>query len=228
MSAHILVVEDDPVLTGLLKLYLEKEGHMVACAADGRMGLELASDAAPDLVILDIMLPGLDGWEVCRRLRTLSQVPVLLLTGLDQESSKIRGLDLGADDYVTKPFAAGELMARVRALLRRNVATDSTGPRKLTYPGLQIDPFRRAVELKGESVELTPKEFELLYLVAQEPGKVFSHAELLKRVWQYPEGTDPRTIHTHVLRLRRKLNTAERSYLQTVWGVGFKFEVCEV
>jgi DNA-binding response OmpR family regulator len=226
LSARILVIEDDPVLTGLLKLYLHKDGYDVAVMRDGEAGLVRALAEPMDLVILDIMLPKLDGWEVCRAIRAYSQVPILLLTGLDQEQHKIRGLDLGADDYVTKPFSSGELMARVRAALRRS--TTAPSPERpsssLSFSGLTIEIPGRAVVLDGRAIDLTPKEFDLLLLLAREPGRVFTHDDLLERVWVYPRGSDQRTLHTHVLRLRRKLQNEQRSFIQTVWGVGFKFE----
>jgi DNA-binding response OmpR family regulator len=221
-------VEDDAVLANLLRLYLQKDGHEVTVAPDGAAGLTRALAEPMDLVILDIMLPKVDGWEVCRAIRSRSQVPIILLTGLDQEQHKIRGLDLGADDYVTKPFSAGELMARVRAALRRAPGTrppEPAIPPTLSLGALRIDSVKRSVEVEGQTAELTPKEYELLLLMAREPGKVFPHDELLERVWGYPKGSDPRTLHTHILRLRRKLEIGEQRYIQTVWGVGFKFEV---
>ncbi|HLN61844.1 MAG TPA: response regulator transcription factor [Symbiobacteriaceae bacterium] len=229
MCAHVLVVEDDATLSNLVGLYLRKDGHTVSTAQDGRSGLAQALADDVDLVVLDLMLPEMDGWEVCRRLREQSQVPIILLTGLDQEQHKIKGLDLGADDYVTKPFSAGELMARVRAHLRRSSRGEApTSDAVLNFPGLRVDAAGRTVELDGQKLELTPKEFDLLYLMAREPGRVFTHDDLLEKVWQYPGGSDPRTIHTHVLRLRRKLENPRLTYLQTVWGVGFKFEVAPV
>lgn len=224
ISGHVLVVEDDPTLLNLLRLYLQKDGYSVTAVSDGQTGLSLALQGGIDLIVLDLMLPRLDGWEVCRQVRDRSQIPIILLTGLDQEQNKIKGLDLGADDYVTKPFSAGELMARVRAQLRRH-ARPVVGDGVLTFPGLRVDPSTRSVELEGRRLELTPKEFDLVYVMAREPGHVFTHDDLLQRVWQYPVGSDPRTIHTHVLRLRRKLENERWTYLQTVWGVGFRFEV---
>jgi two-component system, OmpR family, response regulator ResD len=226
MCAHILVVEDDDTLSNLVALYLRKDGHTVTIAADGRSGLSRALADDVDLVVLDVMLPLLDGWEVCRQLREQRAIPIILLTGLAQEQHKIKGLDLGADDYVTKPFSAGELLARVRAHLRRSTRGATPEPAgALSYAGLRVDPASRVVEVDGQRLELTPKEFDLLYLMAREPGHVFSHDDLLEKVWQYPGGSDQRTIHTHILRLRRKLENPSRTYLQTVWGVGFKFEV---
>jgi DNA-binding response OmpR family regulator len=222
---HILVIEDDPTLSNMLQLYLDKAGYRVTVARDGASGLSAALSTPVDLIMLDLMLPQLDGWAICARVRERSAVPILLLTALDQEEQKVRGLDLGADDYVTKPFSMSELLARVRAMLRRNWGpAPTTGETTLIFDGLRLDPVSRIVELNGSRVDLTPKEFDLLYLLASEPGKVFSRDELLQRVWQYPIGTDPRTLHTHVLRLRRKLEVGGRTFLQTVWGVGFKFE----
>jgi two-component system, OmpR family, response regulator ResD len=226
LETHVLVVEDDPILSNMLRLYLEKEGHIVAVARDGASGLSAALEGPVDLVLLDLMLPVMDGWEVCRALRRQSQVPILLLTALDQEHQKVQGLDIGADDYVTKPFSMAELLARVRAMIRRSRGSQAfpAGEPALTFTGLRIAPLSRSVELDGSRVEMTPKEFDLLCLLAREPGRVFTRDELLQKVWQYPVGTDPRTLHTHVLRLRRKLEAGGRVYLHTVWGVGFKFE----
>lgn len=226
---HILVIEDDPILSNMLRLYLEKEGYRISLARDGRAGLDQFRAERADLILLDVMLPGLDGLEVCQQIRSLnSQVPIIMLTALDAEQQKIKGLDLGADDYVTKPFSMAELMARLRAHLRRTSArggSASPSSSLLVFPGLEVDPVSRRVALEGRFVDLTPKEFDLLYLMAREPERVFTRDELLQRIWNYPQGTDPRTLHTHVLRLRRKLEGAEHSYLQTVWGVGFKFMV---
>ncbi|MDB4897528.1 MAG: two component transcriptional regulator, winged helix family [Firmicutes bacterium] len=222
---HILVIEDDPTLSNMLQLYLDKAGYRVTVARDGASGLAAALSMPVDLIMLDLMLPQLDGWAICARVRERSAVPILLLTALDQEAQKVQGLDLGADDYVTKPFNMAELLARVRAMLRRNWGpAPAAGETTLIFDGLRLDPVSRIVELNGSRVDLTPKEFDLLYLLASEPGKVFSRDELLQRVWQYPVGTDPRTLHTHILRLRRKLEVEGRTFLQTVWGVGFKFE----
>lgn len=225
LGARILIIEDDATLSGLLTLYLQKDGYEVLTAADGLNGLAIALQEPVDLVVLDIMLPKLDGWQVCERIRSHSMVPVILLTGLDQEQHKIRGLDLGADDYVTKPFSAGEFMARVRANLRRTQRPADAGGTAvpLSFSGLRIDVGARTVHLDGKPVDLTPKEFDLLYVMAREAGRVFSHDDLLEKVWEYPRGSDGRTLHTHVLRLRRKLENKQYTYIQTVWGVGFKF-----
>lgn len=224
MSSHVLVVEDDPTLAGMLRLYLEKEGYRVIVAADGAAGLAAAQTARPDLMILDVMLPRMDGWEVCRQVRAHSRMPIILLTALDQEQHKVQGLDLGADDYVTKPFSMRELMARVRARLRHPPAEAAAHTELLEFPGLRIDPGARTVTVAGQAVDLTPKEFDLLVHLARAAGRVLTRGDLVQRVWQYPMGSDDRTLHTHMLRLRRKLGVGGRNFLHTVWGVGYKFE----
>jgi DNA-binding response OmpR family regulator len=225
VSNHILVVEDDPTLSGMLRLYLEKEGYRVSVARDGASGLAEALSGGTDLILLDVMLPKLDGWEICRQVRDRSAVPIMMLTALDQEQQKVQGLDLGADDYVTKPFSMQELLARVRALLRRQKGASSGPEPPIIHPGLRIDPGARVVEISGARVELTPKEFDLLYVLVKETGRVVTRDDLIQRVWHYPAGTDHRTLHTHILRLRRKLEHGGRTYLHTIWGVGYKFEV---
>ncbi len=224
----MLIVEDDSALTRLLRLYLEREGFRVISADNGKDGLGLAISARPDLVILDVMLPRMDGWEVCRQLRTRSRVPVLMLTARTTEEDRLQGFGLGADDYVTKPFLPRELVARVRAILRR--ATDAApvpNPReRLEYPGLAIDRTAYVAMVDGEEVPLTPKEFELLWLLASSPGRTYTRAQLLERVWGYDSPGDDRTLDVHINRLREKVgrNPSHR-YVKTVWGVGYKFEV---
>lgn len=224
MKHHILVVEDDVTMSTMLRIYLEKEGHTVTVAADGQTGLEAAVNQPVDLVLLDVMLPRLDGWQVCRQLRERTELPIILLTARDQEPDKVKGLDLGADDYITKPFSMQELLARVRARLRRS-PRPAPAEAVLTFPDLEIDLRRRTVVRAGSPVKLTPKEFQLLLELAREPGRVITHDELLKRVWNFEVGTDNHTLRTHVLRLRRKLEVSGLTYVHTVWATGYKFGV---
>lgn len=228
----ILVIEDDPHVQEILRLYLEKDGYKAAAATDGRDGLARAWELKPDLIILDLMLPGLGGWDLCRALRQKSQVPVIMLTAKGEDYDKILGLELGADDYITKPFNPAEVVARVKAVLRRTTA--AKGPedvRVLRFPLLTIDLDRFTVEVAGRPVPLTPKETELLWFLAKRPGTVFNREQLLNQVWGYDYAGDARTVDVHIKRIRQKLQqegSAENSYpwsLKTVWGVGYKFEV---
>jgi DNA-binding response OmpR family regulator len=228
---RILVVEDDPKTSALVRLYLESAGYEVAVAADGRRGLAAARERPPDLVVLDVMLPGIDGLAVCRALRTESEVPVILLTARTTEEDKLRGLDLGADDYVTKPFSPRELVARVRAVLRRATLREPAGGlAELRFQGLVLDLAGRAVEAAGRPVALTPSELRLLETLARAPGRTFSRTELVERAfgWEY-EGME-RTVDVHVKNLRRKLGPrpgdgtrGEAPWIETVWGLGYRF-----
>jgi len=219
------VVDDEEVVRELIELYLTKEGFEVIHARDGREALRLNGEKHPDLVILDLMLPGLDGWEVCRQIRTGSRVPIIMLTARGEEVDRIVGLELGADDYVVKPFSPRELVARVRAVLRRGSAPGEENE-VLSFPDLRIDRVRHRVEVDGEEVHLTPTEFRLLWCLASRPGRVFSRAELLDRIWGYDSESDARTVDVHVKRLRQKTRASEsRSFsITTVWGLGYKFE----
>ncbi|HMQ33395.1 MAG TPA: response regulator transcription factor [Chloroflexaceae bacterium] len=224
--ATILIVEDEHELAALVRRQLEGEGHAALVAHDGPTALIIAAQAAPDLVILDWMLPGLDGLTVMRRLRERSTVPVLMLTARDDEADRVLGLEVGADDYMTKPFSLRELMARVRAMLRRvelltRQAGDGAAP--LALGQLHLDPLARRVEVGGAPVELTVKEYELLLLLARHPGRSFSRAYLLDHIWGADYEGGDRTVDTHIVRLRRKLGeVGER--ISTVWGVGYRFE----
>lgn len=224
--ATILVVEDEHELAALVRRQLEGEGHTALVAYDGPTALMLAAQAAPELVILDWMLPGLDGLTVMRRLRERSTVPVLMLTARDDEADRVLGLEVGADDYMTKPFSLRELMARVRAMLRRvelltRPAADAAAP--IALDRLALDPLARRVTVEGEPVELTVKEYELLLLLARHPGRSFSRAYLLDHIWGADYEGGDRTVDTHIVRLRRKLGeVGER--IATVWGVGYRFE----
>jgi len=221
----VLVVDDEEAVRELIELYLTKEGFEVIHAREGREALRLNGEQHPDLVILDLMLPGLDGWEVCRQIRTGSRVPIIMLTARGEEVDRVVGLEIGADDYVVKPFSPRELVARVKAVLRRGGAPGEE-KEMLSFPELRIDRVRHRVEVEGEEVHLTPTEFRLLWCLASRPGRVFSRAELLDRIWGYDSESDARTVDVHVKRLRQKTRAAEsRSFsITTVWGLGYKFE----
>lgn len=224
-GATVLVVEDDPNVAELLRLYLERAGHRVLAAADGLEGLRLHREERPDLVILDLMLPYLDGWEVCRQLRREGDTPVIILTARGENAEKILGFELGADDYVVKPFDPQELVARVRAVLRR-ARPAAERDQVVRHPGLTVDLGRYAAEVDGRPVALTPKELELLHFLARHPNQVFTREQLLSRVWGYDYPGDSRTVDVHIKRLRQKLEDGGRPWrLATVWGVGYKFEV---
>lgn len=225
MNRKILVVDDDSKTVELIKLYLEKDGYQVLAAYDGRQALELARQKQPDLIVLDLMLPQVDGLDVCRVLRSESKIPIIMLTAKTTEEDKLLGLDLGADDYVTKPFSPRELLARVRAVLRRVSEMEDDGPPAVRLDGLTVDFVRHKVEVRGEEIRLTPTEFRLLETLAREPGRAFSRLELLNRVfgWDY-EGLE-RTVDVHVMNLRKKIepDPSQPTYVETVYGVGYRF-----
>ncbi|MEW5933832.1 MAG: response regulator transcription factor [Bacillota bacterium] len=232
MKAKVLVVEDEEVLLSTLKFNLEKEGYAVATARDGWEALEVARAEKPDLVILDIMLPELDGIEVCRHLRRESAVPVIMLTARGEEIDRVVGLEVGADDYVTKPFSMRELMARVRAVLRRvaldrEAAAASTRDTQVVEAGpVSIDAGARRVRVRGENVELRPKEFDLLWLLVQNRGMVLSRDLILEKVWGYDFPGDTRTVDVHIRWLREKIeeNPGQPRWITTVRGLGYRFE----
>lgn len=221
----VLVVDDEAPVRELIELYLSKEDFEVIHAADGREALRLNGQHHPDLVILDLMLPGLDGREVCRQIRVNSSVPIIMLTARSDEVERIVGLELGADDYVVKPFSPRELVARVKAVLRRGAPREDE-VETLVFPGLRIDRVQHRVEVDGEEVHLTPTEFRLLWCLASIPGRVFTRAELLDRIWGYDSESDARTVDVHIKRLRQKTRASEsRPFsITTVWGLGYKFE----
>ena len=224
---RILVIEDDPKTVELVKLYLERDGCEVHAAYDGLNGLKKAREVSPDLVVLDLMLPGLDGMSVCRILREESGVPVIMLTARATEQDKLEGLDIGADDYMTKPFSPRELVARVRVVLRR-AAADSlqTGPSLVELAGLRVDFMRHEVAVGDRQVHLTPTEFRILGALVREPGRVFSRSQLIEKVLGYDFEGSERTIDVHVLNLRRKIepDSREGCLIRSVYGVGYRFE----
>jgi DNA-binding response OmpR family regulator len=221
-SGQILVVEDERNIASLVELYLTNEGFSVEIAEDGAKGLEMADRLRPSLIVLDVMLPGIDGIEVCRRLRAGSRVPIIMLTARDTEIDRVLGLELGADDYVTKPFSPRELVARVKAVLRRVEAPEEEGERLVLGP-VGIDIARREARVADRLVELTPKEFDLLAFLVRNRGIVFTRDRLLERVWGYRQPVDSRTVDSHVRSLRAKLGD-EAEVVKTVRGVGYKGE----
>jgi len=224
MPKQILVIEDEERIVELLRAYLERAGYQVIAAYDGESGLELFRRVRPVLVILDLMLPGIDGLDVARQIRQESDVPLIMLTARTEEADRVTGLELGADDYVTKPFSLRELVARVRAVLRR-VEGELAPARRLHRGELVIDLESRQVELAGRRVELTPTEFDLLVTLARHPGRVFTRVQLLEALDRYASESLARTIDTHIKNLRRKLEPDPQNpqYILTVHGVGYKF-----
>ena len=220
----ILVVDDEPNIIELARLYLEKEGFRVAEACGGEEAMRLFDEVRPALIILDIMIPEPDGWEVCRRIRSRSQLPIIMLTAREDEVDKVVGLELGADDYLTKPFSPRELVARVKAVLRRALPA-SESREVLHVEDLVIDASRRKVTQGERDVELTPREFDLLYTLALNRGIVMSRERLLERVWGYDYYGDTRTVDVHIRHTREKLgeDSSQPRYVETVWGVGYKF-----
>jgi DNA-binding response OmpR family regulator len=225
-DTKVLVVDDEPMVREVLSRYLEKEGFAVCAAADGEEALTLFAAEAPDIVLLDLMLPKIDGLEVFRRMRASGSTPVIMLTAKGEETDRVVGLELGADDYVTKPFSPREVIARVRAVLRRTGAQAMPADSVLTYGDLIVDPARREVTRSGRQVKLTRKEFDLLWLLASKPGSTFTRAQLLEEVWDFAWDGDSATVTVHIRRLREKLedDPSDPKRLVTVWGVGYRFE----
>ena len=223
----ILLVDDDPNIRQLVNLYLLKEGFEVVMAERGDDALKMFKTAAPNLILLDIMLPGMDGWQVCREVRKISNIPIIMLTAKDETFDKVLGLELGADDYVAKPFDMKELVARIKAVSRRFQNSAETAEKELSFPGLRINISQYTVHYLDRELEMPPKEMELLYFLASHPGMVFTREQLLEQVWGYDFFGDSRTVDVHVKRLREKLTEGERLgwMIKTVWGVGYKFEV---
>jgi DNA-binding response OmpR family regulator len=224
-----LIVDDEPGISRLISMYLEREGFQTSSVRTGAEALEAVSSGSPALVVLDIMLPDIDGWEVCREIRRSSDVPIIMLTAREGDEDKIVGLEIGADDYVTKPFVPRELVARVKAILRRaRPAAPAQGPEEevMDFGELTINPAKREVRLNGESIQLRAKEYDLLVELARRPGVVFSREKLLQDVWGYDFYGDSGTIDVHVRRLRAKLNddSSKPRFIETVWGVGYRLK----
>jgi len=230
VTRRILVVEDDPEIAGLVQLHLRDQGWEVEAAADGRSALDHLKRTAYDLVVLDLMLPDVDGLEVCKAVRARPRYcPVLMLTARSSELDRVLGLELGADDYLTKPFSVRELVARVKAIFRRGDALAGAGAAQEQAPlevfGLALDPNKRRVSVEGRSAQLTAREFDLLHHLMRHPGRVYSRAQLLEQVWGYGHEGYEHTVNAHINRLRAKIETdpARPRYVLTVWGVGYKF-----
>ena len=220
---RVLVVDDDPNIGQLIKLYLEKEGFEPQVVVRGDDALNAFRKNPPHIVLLDLMLPGMDGWQVCREIRKISSIPIIMLTAKDETFDKVLGLELGADDYVTKPFDPKELIARVKAVLRRTQAV-AAPEKELAFPNLVINMSTYVVTYAGKEIEMPPKEIELLYFLASHAGKVFTREQLLEQVWGFDFFGDSRTVDVHVKRIREKLGDNHQWQLKTVWGVGYKFE----
>lgn len=222
----ILIVDDEPIVREVVSQYLRQDGFTVEVAADGKEGMAKFQSARPDLVLLDLMLPEIDGIEVCRRIRSQSNVPVIMVTAKSDETDTIIGLGVGADDYIAKPFSPRELVARIKAVLRRATAPPPAEGDPLHFGPLIIRPDRRQVEIHGRSIELTAREFDLLEFLASHNGQVFSRDDLLDKVWDWSYASDGGTVTVHIRRLRQKIESdPERPrYIKTVWGVGYKFE----
>ena len=227
MAVSVLIVEDDRNIAELLQMYLEKEGYAVTVAADGGQGLAKFRAIKPDLVLLDVMMPVMDGWGVCKAIRAESQTPVIMLTAKGETDDKVQGLKSGADDYITKPFEMREVLARIEAVLRRTaVAVPEKKTRRLSFDNLIIDMDSFELTVAGKKVDAPPKEMELLFYLASSPNRVYTRNQLLDEVWGFDYFGDSRTVDVHVKRLREKLEgVSDKWGLKTVWGVGYKFEV---
>ena len=224
-TEKILVVDDDNNICELLRLYLEKDGYEVILAHNGGDAVKMFQDLSPDLMILDIMLPVLDGWQVCREVRKTSEKPIIMLTAKGETFDKVLGFELGADDYVTKPFDAKEVMARVKAVLRRSGSVEKTDIKEVRYDKLAINLTNYELRVDNKKVDTPPKELELIYHLASNPNRVFTRDQLLDEVWGFDYYGDSRTVDVHVKRLREKLEgVSDKWELKTVWSVGYKFE----
>lgn len=224
MKTRILVIDDDVHIAELLKLYLQKEDFEVAVAYDGSRGVELFKSFDPNLILLDIMLPVMDGWQVCREIRKINNTPIIMLTAKGETIDKVLGLELGADDYIVKPFEPKELIARVKAILRRTSIGDEL-KKVYEYDNLTVNITDYSVTYCGKEIDMPPKEIELLYFLASHPNKVFTREQLLEQVWGFEYFGDSRTVDVHIKRIREKTPQNEGWNIKTVWGIGYKFEV---
>ena len=226
-NKKILIVDDDENICELLRLYLEKDGFTTFVAHDGGQALSAVQINKPDLILLDIMMPVLDGWQVCREIRKTSNVPIIMLTAKGETFDKVLGLELGADDYITKPFDSKAVVARIKAVIRRTSENDkSDGMREVRYDNLRINITNYELEVNGEQIDTPPKELELVYHLASNPNRVYTRDQLLDEVWGFDYYGDSRTVDVHIKRLREKLEgISDKWSLKTVWGVGYKFEV---
>lgn len=233
MSFTILVVDDENNITDVCTRYLEREGYRVLAAASGEEALNLWREHAPDLIVLDLMMPGRNGWQVCEEIRNEQDVPIIMLTARGEEMDRLMGLTMGADDYLTKPFSPRELVLRVKGILRRQqrgvqsrMEEVESASHIMKFPGLQLNTLHRSVLAQGREIDLTVKEFELLQLFASHPEQVFSRNQLLSKIWDIDYHGDTTTVTVHIRRLREKIepNPSEPKYIKTVWGIGYKFE----
>lgn len=227
----ILIVDDDANIAELISLYLTKECYDTKTASDGEEALKEFRSWQPDLILLDIMLPGIDGYQVCREIRTVSQTPIIMLSAKGEVFDKVLGLELGADDYMEKPFDTKELVARVKAVLRRTRQsspvqdnTNHTDEKIVSYPDLTINLTNYSVTYMGKNIDMPPKELELLYFLASQPGRVFTREQLLNQIWGYEYVGDTRTVDVHIKRIREKIHDHEAWSITTIWGIGYKFE----
>ncbi len=224
----VLIVDDDTNICNLLRMYLEKEGFDTLIAEDGNKAIELFQSETPDLILLDIMLPKMDGWQVCREIRKTSQCPIIMITAKDDTFDKVLGLELGADDYIVKPFETKEVVARVRAVLRRTATNDNAPAKEVRYDNLVINLTNYELKVKGELISTPPKELELLYHLASNPNQMFSRDQLLDEVWGFDYCGESRTIDVHIKRIREKIDGASDKWeLRTVWARGYKFVTME-
>lgn len=231
MNRTILIADDHEGILDILKSYIIKEGFTPILAHDGEEALKLYTEFSPLLLLLDVMMPKKDGFEVCREIRQTSNVPIIMITAKGEDADRIMGLDIGADDYVVKPFSPGEVMARIRAILRRLDISEEEKKDIIRFPGLELNISDYEVKLNGQSINLTKKEIEILWLLATNPGKAFSRDNLLNSIWGYDYFGDARTVDTHIKRLRAKLDLPTEIFewdIKTIWGVGYKFEVKHV
>ncbi|MCI5753292.1 MAG: response regulator transcription factor [Clostridiales bacterium] len=228
MAKKALIVEDDGNIAELLRLYLEKDGFEVAHAVDGGEGVAMAASFAPDVILLDIMLPVMDGWQVCREVRRKSSVPIIMLTAKSETFDKVSGLEMGADDYIVKPFEVKELLARVHAVMRRSAGETPPKAHRLDFDKLTINMDSYELIVDGKKIDTPPKEMELLFHLASSPNRVYTRNQLLDEVWGFDYFGDSRTVDVHIKRLREKLEgVSDKWSLKTVWGVGYKFELLE-
>jgi DNA-binding response OmpR family regulator len=229
LNERVLVADDDPNITDVCRRYLEREGYLVITAKDGEEALALWRKHNPSLIVLDLMMPHKNGWEVCNEIRQTEDIPIVMLTARGEEQDRLMGLTMGADDYLTKPFSPRELVLRVRAILRRmryvQTSPAAAAEHTIKCDGLTLDVAKRKVEVGGQEVDLTVTEFEVLYLLASHPGQVFSRNQMLSKIWDFSYEGDTTTVTVHIRRLREKIEPipSEPKYIKTVWGIGYKF-----
>lgn len=226
IKTKILIVDDDVNICELLKIYLEREGYETCTACSGSKALELFREVTPNIVLLDLMIPDMDGFQVCREIRKVSNIPIIMITAKGETFDKVLGLELGADDYVVKPFEPKEVLARIKAVLRRYERKEDNARQEVVYPNLVVNLSTYTARAAGQDIELTPKELELLYFLASRPNKVFTREQILEQIWGYDFLGDSRTVDVHIKRLREKIEIGNTNWqIRTVWGVGYKFEV---